>query len=443
MKKNNRLIIIISLMLCLCLLFGACENGSEPIDPDPIDPTPVDPVENTSNYSGLSKRSTDFFSTETILVVYDNFRLASNVNKFNEVWVQIKATLAELEKQISVVIEDSDIAKFNALGYNESVSISKNTAEIIKIAKEVYELTNGSYDPTVYNSVDLWGFTPRFNSAYYSPTAPYDRERYQGGFYLPSQEYIEAFKSISDFSLVELSGNDTDGYILTKKCKGVVVDGVTYNLQLDLGGIGKGYAVDVVQQILNDNGYKYGYFSCGGSSMSVMKYLYTAEGAYEKDQYGIGLRKPRFPKDELEEKFLKTFFKDMTLSTSGDYEHSYVLDGLRYCHIVDPSTGYPINVNGSSAQKGICTVSVFGGGAAYNDALTTALCVMGLDNALELLNSGAIERKYVITLYDDASDHCELVTNMQAKEYQIFDTDFVLASEIVDGKVIYLGEFLK
>jgi thiamine biosynthesis lipoprotein len=80
------------------------------------------------------------------------------------------------------------------------------------------------------------------------------------------------------------------------------------------------------------------------------------------------------------------------ISTSGDYEQYYIIDDVRYCHIIDPTTGKPV-------QTGIMTATIIGGSAAEDDALTTAIMTMGKDKAIEFINTKLSDR-YVAFTYN-------------------------------------------
>jgi thiamine biosynthesis lipoprotein len=101
----------------------------------------------------------------------------------------------------------------------------------------------------------------------------------------------------------------------------------------------------------------------------------------------LGLTDPRNSSSD----FARVNVKDVNLSTSGDYVQYYEIDGVRYSHIIDPTTGSPI-------QTGIASVTIVGGDAAEDDALTTALSAMGKDKAMEFINAHLSDRM-VIMLY--------------------------------------------
>ena len=354
-----------------------------------------------------SKRKTSYshFNTLCFAVVYDDFSAASAMERFESSWQEVQNMLARIENDVSVNISSSDIYKFNQAKYGESVAISSLTAEIVAQAKEMYEFTNGAYNPAVAYLVDLWGFSPRFLN-HEDKKMPYDRpQNKDGSIELPDPRYVEAFKTLSDFSAVKLSKSGS-GYVLTKNAKDIEIDGVLYSLKIDLGGIAKGYGADQAAELLKKRGYDYGYVNIGLSSMKLLKKDISPKGAQEGNMWAISISNPDTPS----EAYMTGFGKDTGVSTSGTYETYYSLNGRKYSHIIDPHTGEP-------TQSDIQTVSVWGGNAGYADALTTALCVMGSEKADSFMQNKL--KNYKVAFITKTGDKLELHTNMDRAEYQL------------------------
>lgn len=236
--------------------------------------------------------------------------------------------------------------------------------------------------------MDLWGFSSRTYHA--DGNLPYDRKwQDQDGngtkesYPLPDQKYIDAFRRLTDFDGVEVFEKDGQ-YFVKKTCHDVTVDGVNYSQWIDLGGIAKGYAADLADDIIVKYGYDKGYVNVGTSSFTFLQY---------SDEKGWDL--------DLQDPFngwssyASLEISDAVLSTSGQYVRKYTTDGVEYSHIIDASTGRP-------AQTGIVTVTTIGGSAAEDDCLTTALTVMGLDKAVEFINGDYFaENKLDVSLVYD------------------------------------------
>ena len=315
------------------------------------------------------RQTMDYFSTVCMLTIYPE----NNVDG-QTIWQEVKATLARIEQAVSVSDASSDVARFNTLQFGEETAVSSDTAAMLKIAMLIHEQTDGLYDPTVYPLIDLWGFSPRFNEQVYTLSMPYDRAYVNGLLPLPEEKYIEALRQLVQLRSVTLTERDGQ-FFLRKDIPPVTVDGVTYQAMLDLGGIAKGYACDCVRTLLKNHGIERGVFICGESSITFL------QSAAEDGCYRIELGKPR-PGLGKEACYASLRASNVSLSSSSDSRHAYVISGVRYCHLIDPRTGWPINrPDENGMQQGVISATILGEGAAYDDAMTTALCVMGKDGA--------------------------------------------------------------
>ncbi|TNF38630.1 MAG: FAD:protein FMN transferase, partial [Gammaproteobacteria bacterium] len=136
-------------------------------------------------------------------------------------------------------------------------------------------------------------------------------------------------------------------------------------VKIDLGGIAKGYAVDNGIDILKRCGIRNGMVSAGGDSRIL--------GDRNGWPWMLGVRHPR-QKDQV---VVKLPLNDAAVSTSGDYERFFIEDGVRYHHIIQPKTGQSVS--------GTWSATVIGDKAVMTDALSTALFVMNLQDALALV----------------------------------------------------------
>jgi len=355
-----------------------------------------------------SKRRTsfDYFGTVCFISVYDDFSNPEAQVKLDTVWEEIRAMLAELEAVASFDKPDSDIGRFNAAKPGELISISPLTAELLKKAKEAHALTEGAYNPAVADLVDLWGFSPRFRKDRL-PAMPYDRPQNQdGGIPLPDKNYIEAFKALADFSLVELGGNANTGFYLIKHARDIELNGYNYSQKIDLGGIAKGWGAEKARELLRRYGYAYGYASLGMSSMSLLKRAVSDEGAPGANMWAVSVAHP----DEPSKIALEIFTKDESLSTSGAYDLHYTVEDRRYGHIIDARSGEP-------AAGEVLSATILGGDAALADALTTALCVMDRKQALGFMKNKLADYR-VALIFRGPDLGIEVVTNMASKSYK-------------------------
>lgn len=379
-----------------------------------------------------SRVSTAFFATVSSLVLYDR-EGPEREELFDDTWAEVQALLQEIERQVSLSDPCSDVSLFNALRYGESLTVRPHTAAILDIAKEIWEESGGLYDPSVSPLVDLWGFTPRFNTNLRQVETPYDRPYAGGKMSLPEQKYLRAFTGLTGFDGIVLEEGE-GGVRLRKMIPPVRVDGVSYQAAIDLGGIAKGYAADHVIDLVRSKGYRRGCFVCGGSSLAVMR-------GKEKDTFNLGIRAPR----GSQASFMRMDLTDTALSSSGDYNHFFTHEGIIYCHLINPFTGMPANMPGADGvQCGIAAVTLAGESAARDDALTTMLCLMGPEKALAYANEKLRGRPFVMVLFRQGLRRYEVVTNLPEGRFQVVDGAYRLASRTdAEGRVHYTGELMR
>lgn len=330
--------------------------------------TPYDRGGEAPDSTGYTAKGITFYSmhTDATTVVCANFAADGETEKFNSFTSAVKTTLDDIDKSLATSVTNSDISKFNAAEAGEKVQISKIAYEVLSEAKRIYEMTDGYYNPALYYNVLAYGFGDNHRVLKTKDE-------------LPKDEIIAKYNDLAaHFNEVELIQEGETHYAVKPEYT-VEADGETLTLHIDLGGLSKGYAVDKVEALFNEYGYTYGYFSFGASSMLVKRHL---NGAYRLD-----LSSPRSPSRET---YLETQILNEKLSTSGDNEQYYMIDGTRYCHIIDPTTGKPV-------QTGIMSATVIGGGAAEDDALTTAIMAMGKEKAIKFIEEKLNDRKVIFT----------------------------------------------
>ena len=286
-------------------------------------------------------QTTDYFSTAVILQV--KTRSQKEAQKLWEGCLQI---LQEVSETADLRKEDSEISRFNALSHGEEMVISETFASLWQQAEACYELTGGAYDPTVYPLVKLWGFAPA--------AAGEERE-----YTIPEEETVKAYRQLLGCEEIVL-GSDGSSYTLYKGIPDREIEGKRCSAMIDLGGIAKGYVCDRVRDHLQAAGVKEASFRCGSSSLFVL-------GESE-----LTLSKPR-PGANEDVSFGTLRIKDQAAADSSDAYRYFEQDGIRYCHILDPETGYPINVR----SDGLLSAVVLSSSAAEADALSTAFCIRG------------------------------------------------------------------
>ena len=319
---------------------------------------------NTEEENGGFKRSFFAMSTYATLAA-DKIEEAD----FNALADEVRTFLYAADSSLSASVPASYVYKFNNAAAGETVALDEISYEVLSLAKDMYVETDGYFNPAVYYSKNLYGFTAQGET----PTT------------LPEEKYVTAFKELSEhFSEVEIF--ELDGaYYATKPdfTAKIEDDEREYSLALDLGGIAKGWCVDKVNAMLEAAGVEYGYFNFGESSLGVKAY------AGGDGNYSVAAEDPRGRGTYASFKI-----NNANLSTSGDNRQYYEIDGTRYCHIINPTTGSPV-------QTGIATVTIIGGSAGKSDALTTALAAMGKERAVEFINRKLSDCKVIMLVFGD------------------------------------------
>lgn len=319
---------------------------------------------------GFTSKSQYYFqmSADAQLIVSLDFSAEGALEKYASFTQEVGTTLRTINKAISATEPNSDIYNFNSYDAGVKFEISKITYEVLTLALDIYNLTDGYYNPALYYNIEAYGF----GNSHDLPENSAD---------LPDDETIERYTDLAaHFGDIVLS-EDNGKYYVKKPSYTVEVGGKSLSMKLDLGGIGKGYAVDCIDELFDKYGYNFGYFNFGSSSMLLKSNV--LEG-----NYTVELINPRSKKRDG---YIRVLARNEKLSTSGDNEQYYTIGGVRYCHIIDPTTGKPV-------QNGIMSATIIGGGAAEDDALTTAIMCMGKDKAIKFIQEKLTDRRVIFTV---------------------------------------------
>lgn len=241
--------------------------------------------------------------------------------------------MRRMDALMNIYKEESEVSILNREG---KIRVSKETLEVIKKSIEFSKLTGGAFDITCGPLVNLW---KRANKKKKLPTA----------------EQIKEAVSLVGYKKLALEGS----WIRFKE-KG---------MQIDLGGIAKGYAVDKAIEALKKNGVKQALVNAGGD-------LYALGKASQGEKWRIGIQHPR-----QEGKILTIIkVKDEAVATSGDYQRYFMLKGKRFAHIVNPMTGWTV-------QDVPMSVTIIAPDATSADALATGVFVLGPEKGMKLIES--------------------------------------------------------
>lgn len=240
-----------------------------------------------------------------------------------------KTFISALESKLSVTEEGSEIY---ALNHSGSAILSEDAADLLGKALEVCELTDGALDLSIYPIVRAWGFTT-------------------GEYAVPDSDTLSELLAKVDYSRISLDSS-TRGVTLG--------DG----MEIDLGSVTKGYVGDRITASLRDKGVSSALLNLGGNVQALgskpdgSKWRVAVQNPLGDGSIGV-----------LE-------ISDLAVITSGGYERYFEENGETYWHIIDPATGSP-------AHSGLISVTIVGDSGLLCDGLSTALFVMGLDDAVQ------------------------------------------------------------
>lgn len=292
-----------------------------------------------SGCGGPAAETTDFFAMDTFMQLS---AWADSSEAAKQTLSACEQEINRLSSALSRQISASALAKLNAAD-GQTVTLDDDTYAALCAAVEYAELTGGAFDPTTASLSDLWGIGTD-NAA------------------VPDAPAIEQALTHVGYQNIELLGNNQVR--------------LTNGAQVDLGGIGKGFATDRVAALRGD--------------CALLAQLGGNIGAYGENPssddglWTIGLADP----DDNANYVATLHVQDQSIVTSGDYERYFEQDGVRYHHIFDPKTGYP-------AQTGLRAVTVVDASSTRADALTTALFVMGLDGGLQFCRDNGVEAVFL------------------------------------------------
>jgi thiamine biosynthesis lipoprotein len=241
-----------------------------------------------------------------------------------------------LDAQMSNYRPESELAGINRSAARQAVVVEPKLFQLIRDAHGYSEETAVAFDITVGPLMKAWGF-------------------FRGQGRLPSPSELRQVLKRIGYRRVKL---DQDRRTISFAAEG---------MELDLGGIAKGYAVDQAVEILRSNGVTSALVSSGTSS------LYALGAPPEERAWKITLRDPY----DAEKVGNVVYLKNYSLSASGSYEKFFQLAGRTYCHILDPRTGRPV--------ESMLATAVLAPRAVQSDALSTAFFVLGVEGSRKYL----------------------------------------------------------
>ena len=267
---------------------------------------------------------------------------------------EIEAELKRFDSSLSPFHKTSIITLVNN---NEDVLTDTLFQNCFNKAKEISILTDGAFDITVAPLVNAWGFG------------------FKNGEF-PDSLVIDSLRNLTGYDRIAL----IDGKIEKEDER----------LMLNCSAIAKGYAVDVIAQLLNRNGIRNYLVDIGGEIV--------AKGRNSRDGlWRIGVNKPVEDSLSVNQEIQQILqLTDRGMATSGNYRNFYYRDGKKYAHTIDPRTGYPVEHN-------LLSATVIAEDCMTADALATAFMVMGLEETKAYIKKHPEVDVYLIYSDDDGN----------------------------------------
>lgn len=300
-----------------------------------------------SNTANQQVKRTIAVHGETMGTTYTVKYLDNEERNFKQA---IDSILILFNQCLSTYIPDSEISIFN----NQYDSIQFKLPffyPVLKRSQEVFEVSEGAFDPTVLPLVKAWGFGPNRKDQMEQPK-------------------IDSLLQLIGFQNLKF---DESGVKKLKK-----------NVQIDFNAIAQGYAVDVIGDFLKERKINDFMVEIGGEVL--------CKGKNEEDKWWtIGIENPQFEEKGGEQVQAIVQMENRALATSGNYRKYYVKEGKKYAHTINPKTGYPV-------QHSLLSASVLALDAMSADAFATAMMVMGKDKAIELAKK---QNLAIFLVYDE------------------------------------------
>lgn len=299
--------------------------------------------------SGCTTRSKEItksgFYFDTFISVSIEYKKYQGVNS-QELLDECFSICEELEDTFSRTSTRSELYQINHRA-EDTVLVSDEMTYLISQGQKYYDFSGGAFDITVAPVLELWDFKGK------------DRV-------VPDEGQIQEAVAKVDGSSIHLEGNQ-----------------LTFEhpeTQIDLGALVKGYGADRLKEYLVSQGVDSGLINLGGNVLTIGKNV-------EGELWKVGIQKPFSQRDDT---ITTVSVEGESVVSSGIYERYFEQDGVRYHHILDPKTGFPV-------QNGLWQVTIISENSLEGDALSTTCMLLGEVRARELLSDlDGVEGKFVL-----------------------------------------------
>lgn len=283
------------------------------------------------------------------------YSIISDDERLNDLKPQIDAILLDFDRCLSSYRDSSIVSIFSNAdrGTHDFTDINDYFQRCFRLSEDVYLLSQGAFDPSIFPLVEAWGFMK--NPALEMTQIQVDSVMKYTGF-AAGEDYV--FKPYSDesqvFSIIKLR----------------------QTLRLDFNAIAQGLSVDVICEFLDELGFENYFVEIGGELRVKGK---NKDGEFWR--IGIDVADENNAID-ANERMLQSIISvnNRAVATSGNYRKFYEKDGIKRSHTIDPKTGYPV-------QHSLLSATVVADNAAFADAMATVFMVWGTEKSIDFVNS--------------------------------------------------------
>ncbi|MEJ6952380.1 FAD:protein FMN transferase [Natronospora cellulosivora (SeqCode)] len=284
-------------------------------------------------------RSDDFRVTSSAYIMNTFIQMRVYDDNAREIINKSFDRIRDIENKMSVNIEQSYVYQINKNAGREAVKVDDETFMLIKRAIDYAKLSEGKFDPSIGPLVKLWGIG-------------------SANARIPSEIEIANAINKVNYKWIELNEKENTVFLSRE------------GMSIDLGGIAKGYAADIVKDIVEEHQIDSAYIDIGGN-------IYVIGNRPDERPWNIGIQDPRHNRGNV---MAGIELSNKTIVTSGNYERYFVEDDILYHHIFDPVTGYP-------ARSGNISTSIISDNSMDADALSTIIFMSSPEESMELVES--------------------------------------------------------
>ncbi len=247
------------------------------------------------------------------------------------------AEIRRIEQLMSTWIPDSELSQVNTAAGKSPVAVGPENMEVLKASFRMATLTEGGFNIAVGPAVTAWNVSQEGR--------------------IPSPEELEAVRPLTLLENVVLDEQAGTAFLARA------------GMQIDVGGIGKGYTADLVADVMQKAGATAGVVALSGD-------IKTFGRMPDQERFVFGIQHPRKEPGEI---LGRIELENEAVSTAGDYQRFIMKDGIRYHHILDPATLEP--------SRGCQSVTVIAKDGVMADGLDTGIFVMGPQKGMALIES--------------------------------------------------------